>query len=135
MEEVVSTSLRVLVVDDCEDLANSTALLLKHLGYTVEVAYDGLEAIERASIFLPRVVLLDLMMPRLNGFETARRLRAGMGQSVVLIAVSAWDHQEARRAVREAGFDERMTKPVDLATLTALLETYSSPKSGDKTAG
>lgn len=86
-----------------------------------------MEAIERASVFQPHVVLLDLMMPRLNGFETARRLRGQIGQAVRLIAVSAWDHQEVRQAVRAAGFDERMTKPVDVAKLLGLLQTYGSP--------
>jgi CheY-like chemotaxis protein len=134
MKEAATPSLRVLIVDDCEDGANVLALLLEEDGYAVEVAYDGLAAVERATAFQPHVVLLDLLMPRLTGFDAARRLRKQMGQRVVLIAVSAWSHDEVGRAVQADGFDGGMTKPIELEVLKELIATLVASKPSVRTS-
>lgn len=112
MGSVMAT--RVLIVDDCQDLADSGAALLRAAGFTVEVAYQGLDAIARAASFRPEVVLLDLFIPRMNGLDVARQLREKLGSAVVLVACSGWDGPAALRAVTEAGFDEFASKPANL---------------------
>jgi CheY-like chemotaxis protein len=107
---------KVLVVDDNVDSAQSMSLLLGLEGYTVECAYDGEEALARAEAFVPEVVLLDLGLPRISGYEVAVRLRAaaaGTGQPLLLVAVSGYGRDQDRRAAREAGFDLHLTKPAD----------------------
>jgi CheY-like chemotaxis protein len=113
---------RILVVDDNRDSAESLALLLELSGHDVRTAGDGLEALEVAERFRPDVALLDLGMPRLNGYETARRIRQQpWGRSMVLIAQTGWGQEDDRRRTREAGFDAHLTKPVDTAALLELL--------------
>lgn len=116
---------RILVVDDNRDSANSLALLLKQLGHTVDTAHDGLEAIERAATFRADVILLDIGMPRLNGYEAARRIRELHLQSVRLVALTGWGQEEDRRRSEKAGFDAHLVKPVDLAALTKLLAGWA----------
>jgi CheY-like chemotaxis protein len=113
---------RILVVDDNRDSAESLARLLSLLGQEVETAQDGLAALETMPRFKPDVLLLDLGMPRLDGYETARRVR-GMeeGRRVFLVALTGWGQQEDRRRSHEAGFDEHLTKPVELGALQQLL--------------
>jgi CheY-like chemotaxis protein/two-component sensor histidine kinase len=113
---------RILVVDDNGDSADSLAMLLKFLGNDVETAYDGEHALEAAQTSRPDVVLLDIGMPRLNGYEVCRRLRAQpWGRRLCLIALTGWGQEEDRNRTREAGFDHHLVKPVDLAILTKLL--------------
>jgi CheY-like chemotaxis protein len=114
---------RVLVVDDNRDSVTSLSLLLAAMGSEVCEAHDGFEAVERVADFRPDVVLLDIGMPRLNGYDAARRIRrlAG-GRQVVLVALTGWGHEEDRRRSREAGFDVHLTKPVQMEDLRALLE-------------
>jgi len=114
---------RVLVVDDNHDSADSLAMLLKGMGHEVETVYDGLEAIGRAETFRADVVLLDLGMPRLNGYDTARRIREHHGGDVSLVALTGWGSEEDRRRSVEAGFDAHLVKPVDLPALRKLLAT------------
>ena len=116
-------SSRILVVDDLKDSADSLAMMLKTKGHEVRTAYDGLEAVETAREFRPEVVLLDIGMPRLDGYEAAKRIREQCGQNdrVVLIAITGWGHDENRAKTREAGFDHHLVKPVEPATLTRLL--------------
>jgi CheY-like chemotaxis protein len=112
---------RVLVVDDNVDSAQSMSLLLGLEGYTVDCAYDGEEALERAARFAPHVVLLDLGLPRYSGFEVARRLRDAaradgappQAEDMLLVAVSGYGRDSDRIAAREAGFDLHLTKPAD----------------------
>jgi PAS domain S-box-containing protein len=113
---------RILVVDDNEDSAMSMALLLTGMGNETRTAHEGLEALEVGATFLPEIILLDIGMPRLNGYETARRIREQpWGQSVKLVAVTGWGQEADRRRSQEAGFDHHLVKPVDPAALSKLL--------------
>jgi CheY-like chemotaxis protein len=114
---------RVLVVDDNPDAADSLAMLLQALGNDVRVAYDGEEAIDKALDFSPEVVLLDIALPKVHGYDVAKRIRGAKGRDVVLVAVTGWGHEEDRRRSREAGFDYHLTKPVDPVDLARLVAT------------
>ncbi len=122
-EQVVApTMCRILVVDDNRDAADSLGTLLSMIGHEVYTAYDGLEAVGAAAAFQPDVVLLDIGLPKLNGYEAARRIREqDGGPDVVLIALTGWGQEEDRRRSEEAGFDHHMTKPVEFADLKKLL--------------
>jgi PAS domain S-box-containing protein len=112
---------RVLVVDDNVDLATSQAAVLQRMGHEVEVAYNGEAALDKAREFHPEVVLLDLGMPGMDGFEVARRLRAEHDGGMKIVAQTGWGQKADRQRTREAGFDEHLAKPVDLAALQQLL--------------
>jgi PAS domain S-box-containing protein len=113
---------RVLVVDDSRDAAASLAMMLSLLGHDTRTAYDGLDALDLAATFRPEVVLLDIGMPKLNGYEVARRIRQeAWGKHMVLVACTGWGQDEDRRRSRESGFDLHLVKPVDPATLQKLL--------------
>jgi CheY-like chemotaxis protein len=116
-----TTGHRVLVVDDNRDGAESLGLLLRRIGHEVRIEHDGPSAIEAAEQFDPRVVLLDIGLPKMNGYEVAARMRERLGGAVILVAVTGWGQPEDRRRTREAGFDHHMTKPVDFAALKKLL--------------
>ena len=117
---------RVLVVDDNVDAATSLAMLLRVMGHDTRTAHDGLEGLAVAEEFRPEVVLLDLGMPRLNGYDTARRLRAdAWGRELLLGALTGWGQEENRRQSREAGFDLHLVKPVEPAVLARVLATGS----------
>lgn len=114
--------LRVLVVDDNRDAANSMATMLELMGYETRVAFDGLAALNVAADFRPHVALLDIGMPKLDGYETARRMRQqSWGQRMKLVALTGWGQTEDRRRSQDAGFDSHLVKPADLATLRDLL--------------
>jgi CheY-like chemotaxis protein len=113
---------RILVVDDNKDSADSLSIMLKIIGMDVHTAYDGLEAVEAAAAFKPDVVLLDIGLPQLNGYEAARRIREQpWGKDMVLVAVTGWGQEEDRRRSQEAGFNAHMVKPVDPAALQQIL--------------
>jgi len=113
---------RVLVVDDNRDSTASLATLLTRLGHVVETAADGIEAYEVAERFRPDVVLLDLGMPRLDGYGTARRIRSEpWGARMLLVAQTGWGQQSDRREAEEAGFDFHLTKPVEFDALRRIL--------------
>jgi signal transduction histidine kinase/CheY-like chemotaxis protein len=117
-----ATAQRVLVVDDNQDAADSLSALLQLMGHEVRTAYDGVEAVAAAASFAPSVVLLDIGLPRMNGYEVARRIREQpRGQDMTLIAVTGWGQDEDKRRSREAGFDLHITKPLDPAILDQLL--------------
>ncbi|MDP3761410.1 MAG: PAS domain S-box protein [Ramlibacter sp.] len=117
-----STGRRVLVVDDNRDAADSTITILRLLGHQAECAYNGHEAVETARRFPADVVLLDLAMPGLDGFETLKLLRALPGlESVFAIAMTGYGSGDDRRRTMAAGFDAHLTKPVELGALVALL--------------
>jgi PAS domain S-box-containing protein len=116
------TPLRVLVVDDNRDAADTLAILLQMQGAEVRAAHDGREAVEAAEVFHPDAVILDIGMPRLNGYDAARRIRQLPGGSdVVLIAATGWGQDGDKQLAREAGFDHHLVKPVDPAALLQLL--------------
>lgn len=113
---------RILIADDNRDSALSLALMLKMLGNETQTAHDGLEALSVADVFRPDVVLLDIGMPKLNGYETARKLRAlSWGAALKLVALTGWGQDSDRVRSREAGFDRHLVKPVDPAALQKLL--------------
>jgi CheY-like chemotaxis protein len=118
---------RILVVDDNNDAADSLSILLRMMGNEVHTAYDGLEAVGAAATLHPDVALLDIGLPKLNGYEAARRIRELRGGDTVLIALTGWGQEEHLRRSKEAGFDHHITKPVDfeaLMKLLAALRTY-----------
>jgi two-component system CheB/CheR fusion protein len=112
---------RVLLVDDNRDAADSLALLLQASGHEVRTAHDGLAGLEAARAARPEVVLLDIGLPRMDGYEVARRLRAQLGHDVVLVALTGYGQADDRRRAREAGFNIHLVKPVDLDALERLL--------------
>ena len=113
---------RVLVVDDNMDSAESLSLLLQLMGHTVRMAHDGEQALAEADAFRPEFVLMDIGMPRMDGYEAARRLRqAAWSAETVLVALTGWGQDEDKRCSEEAGFDHHLIKPVDPTALERLL--------------
>lgn len=122
---------RILVADDNSDAANSLAEILGILGNQVLTAADGMEAVDQAARFMPDVVMLDIGMPRMNGYEACRRIREQPGNAdAVLIAVTGWGQDEDRQRSQQAGFHLHLTKPVDPSALEALLASLPPPRAG-----
>ena len=122
---------RVLVVDDNVDAATMLAALIRQLGHEVQIVHDGSAALEAAEGYRPEVILLDIGMPGMNGFEVARRLRElGRIPAVRIVAVTGWGKPEDRKRSREAGFDMHLMKPVELSEIqrALLLNGASSTK-------
>lgn len=111
---------KILVVDDNADAAYALGLLLGLEGYEVETAHDGEAAVDAVRRAPPDVVLMDLGMPRLDGYAAARLIRAD-APDILLVALTGWDQQSDRTRAREAGFDHHFAKPVDADKLFALL--------------
>jgi signal transduction histidine kinase/CheY-like chemotaxis protein len=121
--------LRVLVVDDHRDGAASLCRLLQLLGYETRQASDGLSGFEVAAAFHPDVALLDIGMPKLNGYELAGRLRAEpWGKVMMLVAVTGWGHASDKRRAADAGFDHHLIKPASPAEVTRLLASFAVSK-------
>ena len=117
-----ATPLRILVVDDNRDSADGLAMLLGLMGHEVTVAYDALDALQLMEQARPQVVLLDIGLPTMNGYQVARQIRAEpWGGDVILIAQTGWGQQEDKRRAADAGFDHHMTKPLNIATISTLL--------------
>jgi PAS domain S-box-containing protein len=113
---------RILIVDDNENAATVLGMLLKALGNEVQTAFDGATAIELAERCRPDVVLLDIGMPKMNGYEAARRIREQpWGKNMVLAALTGWGQEDDKRRTREAGFDHHFVKPLDPAVLQKFL--------------
>jgi signal transduction histidine kinase len=113
---------RILVVDDNRDSAMTLARLLIRRGHQVEVAFDGEDAIAAAAIFQPEIVLMDIGLPRLNGYDAGRRiLEQTPSGDVVLIALTGWGQENDRRRAFQAGFTHHLVKPVDFEALTRIL--------------
>jgi CheY-like chemotaxis protein len=126
---------RVLVVDDNPDGADTLAMLLQVMGHDVDTAYDGEHAIEAAERMRPDVILLDIGMPKLDGYETCRRIRERpWAKAVFVVALTGWGQEEDRRRTEAVGFDRHMIKPVDPAALTSLLGSLALRPSGPNTA-
>jgi PAS domain S-box-containing protein len=121
----------ILVVDDNRDAASSLALLLEINGHQTYTAHDGAAAFEAAERHRPEVVLLDIGLPILNGYEVCRRIREQpWGKDMLLIALTGWGQDEDRLRSHDAGFDDHLVKPVDYAALAALIGTWGSRTSG-----
>jgi signal transduction histidine kinase len=123
-----AAGLRVLVVDDNRDSAKTMSFLVRRMGHQVRTAFDGGEAIEAAVEFHPDVVLLDLGLPVVDGFEAARRIRATSADPPILVALTGWGQEEDRRRTKSAGFDHHLVKPIDRRTLQGLLDGIVSMK-------
>jgi CheY-like chemotaxis protein len=114
---------RVLVVDDNQDAADTLALLLELMGHQTRTANDGLAALEAAEDFRPDVVLLDIGLPKMNGYDVCRKMREQpWGQRAFLVALTGWGQAEDQRKASEAGFDRHLVKPVEESVLQQLLE-------------
>jgi CheY-like chemotaxis protein len=121
---VSGVSRRVLVVDDNADSAESMALLLRVEGHLVETAHDGDAAVAAAERFQPDAILLDLGMPRMNGYDVCRHIRARpWGRSILMVAQTGWGQAQDRARTLEAGFDAHLTKPIDPADVHDMLVT------------
>jgi signal transduction histidine kinase len=115
-------SRRILVVEDNADSAASLALMLQYMGHETRTAPDGVAALAIAAEFLPQVILLDIGLPKLSGYDAAQLIREQpWGQGIFMIALTGWGHDEARRRAAAAGFDLHMVKPVEPASLENLL--------------
>jgi CheY-like chemotaxis protein len=123
---------RILIADDNKDAAQSTGMMLRMLGNEVRTVHNGLQAVEEAEAFRPDVILLDIGMPQLNGYEAAQRIRQQRwGKDMVLVALTGWGQEDDKERATAAGFDQHFTKPVnptDLERLLANLQAYSSPR-------
>ena len=112
--------LRLIVVDDNQDAANSLAMLLRFQGHDVRVAFSGMAALEITNHYQPHAILLDIGMPGMDGYEAARRLREQDGlREVTLIALTGWGHSEDRRRTAEAGFNHHLVKPPEISAVEA----------------
>jgi len=129
---VERVSLRILVADDSQDGADSLAFLLKAAGHEVFTAYEGRTAIDLAQEKRPDVVLLDIGMPEISGYDVARAIRReAWGRSMRLVALTGWGQAEHRRRSLEVGFDDHLVKPVELDLLENLLQLgTAAPISG-----
>ena len=127
-QPIASAGRRILVVDDNADAADTLALLLKLSGHDVHLAHDGLQAVDVASTHRPDVVLLDIGLPKIDGYEAARRIRAQRDDGVMLIAMTGWGQDTDRRRSSEAGFDAHLTKPVDYEDLARLMAGWRGGK-------
>lgn len=126
--ETRDSGLRVLVVDDNADIANSEAMLIESCGYDVRLAYDALSALEIAAGYRPGLILLDIGLPDMDGYELARQLRSLSGlEAVCLAAVSGYGSEADRRASKAAGIDHHFVKPLDIDALKSLLEQTANP--------
>jgi PAS domain S-box-containing protein len=115
-------SRRVLVVDDNPDAVETLSILLQLRHNNVLTAVDGLEAVEAAAAFQPDLILLDIGLPKLNGYDAARRIREQrQDQRLVIVAMTGWGQEEDKRKSKEAGFDQHLVKPVDPGLLEELL--------------
>jgi signal transduction histidine kinase/CheY-like chemotaxis protein len=111
-------SLRILVVDDNRDSADSLGMLLELMGHQIRLAHDGVHAVQMADEFRPDVVLLDIGLPRMNGCDAARRIREQpWGRDMLLIATTGWGQETDRHNSKAAGFDHHLVKPVDATSL------------------
>jgi CheY-like chemotaxis protein len=121
----MALTLRVLVVDDVEDIRESLGVLLRAWGHEVRLAHDGPSALEAFRCFGPDAVLLDIGLPGMSGWEVASHIRAQGGQHALLVAVTGYCQDEDRERSREAGFDIHLVKPADPQEVRRLLAARS----------
>lgn len=120
---------RIVVVDDLQDAADSLATMLRMMGHEARTAYDGADAVQVAMAFKPEVVFLDIGLPKMNGYEAARSIRAQLGAArVILVALTGWGQEHDRRNAADAGFDHHLTKPVDPHTVEALIASLAKTR-------
>jgi two-component system CheB/CheR fusion protein len=112
---------RVLIVDDYPDAAEATCMLFTRLGHQCRCAINGEHALDEATAFLPDIVILDIGLPDLSGYEVARTLRQRQGPAVYLAALTGWGQPEDRRHAIDAGFDQHIVKPATAQVLCELV--------------
>jgi signal transduction histidine kinase/ActR/RegA family two-component response regulator len=112
---------RVLVAEDIPDAAEMMRLMIECMGHDVRVAADGVQALALAREFVPQIALLDIGMPRMDGYEAARQIRSSLGSDVVLVALTGWGQEQDQRRAYAAGFDHHVTKPVEPGALETLI--------------
>src|SRR5258706_5127563 len=119
------TRRRILVADDNSDAASSLGMLLEMMGHEVCIVHDGVEAVAKASTFGPDIILLDLGMPQLNGYEACSRIRAQpSNKGTLIVALTGWTQDDKKQRSQQAGFDLHLIKPVELPALEKLLREY-----------
>jgi two-component system CheB/CheR fusion protein len=125
---------RVLIADDNEDAATMLGMYLELCGCEVAIAHDGRAAVELAERFRPKLAVIDLGMPHLNGFDCARELRRRPWcDDVLLVALTGWGQEQDRKRSREAGFDDHLVKPVEPDVISRLLNRRrGAPYSSDE---
>jgi signal transduction histidine kinase len=116
-----AASCRVLVAEDIPDAAEMMRLMIECMGHDVRIASDGIQAVAIAQEFDPQIALLDIGMPRMDGYEAARRIRAAMGGRIILVALTGFGQEDDQRRAYEAGFDRHVTKPAEPDMLEALI--------------
>jgi CheY-like chemotaxis protein len=117
----ISVRRRILIADDNRDAADSLAMLLRMDGHDVMVVHDGRQAVATIDSFRPEIVMLDIGMPELNGYEVARQVRQGpLGTSITLIAVTGWGQASDKARAAAAGFNHHLTKPIEPEGLTRM---------------
>jgi CheY-like chemotaxis protein len=127
MNNRAAPPLRILVVDDNRDSAESLAALLTIDGHELELAHDGAEAVDKAAAFRPHVVLLDIGLPKLDGYQACREMRKmPRGAEMDIVALTGWALDDDRDKAREAGFTRHLVKPIDFEELEQLLQTVIS---------
>jgi DNA-binding response OmpR family regulator len=122
--------LRILVAEDHPDIADTVAFILQEHGHIVEVARDGFDALKLAASFQPDVILLDIGIPGLDGYEVARQIRQQMGMGVALIALTAWAREEDKQRAINAGMDCHLAKPPDFEMLMRRIAELNLQKQG-----
>lgn len=121
--------LRILIAEDNRDSADSLKTLLEALGYEAHLVYDGEAAVHAAADLRPDVILMDIGLPVLNGYDAARRIRAqSPATRVLIVALTGWGQQADRRRSAEAGIDHHLVKPLDLAALKQILDSLHAPE-------
>jgi CheY-like chemotaxis protein/two-component sensor histidine kinase len=118
---------RILVTDDNQDAANTVAMLLRLSGHEVETAYDGTSAVRKAETYQPDIMLLDIGLPGMNGYDVCRSIRQQpWGKDIRIVALTGWGQDQDRRNAREAGFDDHLVKPVDPQVLSRTVAAHTS---------
>ena len=119
--EISTSKRRILIVDDNQDAARSLGMILKIMGNETHIAHDGLAAVSAAEQFRPEIILLDIGLPKLNGYEACRQIRAQQWASgMIIVALTGWGQEDDRRRSRDAGFDHHFVKPVEISSLQQL---------------
>jgi CheY-like chemotaxis protein len=119
------TRRRILVADDNIDAASSLGMLLEMMGHEVCIVHDGVEAVEKATTFRPDIILIDLGMPQLNGYEACARIREQpSNKRTLIVALTGWTQEDKKQRSQRAGFDLHLIKPVELPALEQLLRDY-----------
>jgi signal transduction histidine kinase/ActR/RegA family two-component response regulator len=120
---------QILIIDDNHDAADATAMLVEEMGGDARVAYDGVTALEMLEGYQPEVILLDIGMRGLDGYETCQRIRGVLGNRVLLVALTGFGQDHDKEKAKRAGFDAHLTKPADGAALARLLDKMSPTRS------